>query len=597
MKPLRSTREFIQALRAKNEVLDIHEEVDPHLELAEIQRRVVARKGPALVFHAVKGTKFPVATNLYGSESRIQIAFGNRPVDFVKRLADFARNAIPPKPATLWGYRDLLFTLRKLGLRPTRTVLSIGGQKAPIFDSVVSPPNTEILPQVVSWPGDGGAFITFPLVYTESPKNGKSNLGMYRIQLHAKDFVGMHIQIHRGGGFHYKEAEDVGDALPAHVVVGGPPALTISAIAPLPEEIPETVLASLLCGEKIRTLRRSDISPLPLFADADFTLVGKIPPHKRYPEGPFGDHYGYYALQHDYPILELSHILHRKDAIWPATVVGRPPQEDHYIAEFLQDLLSPVFPIVMPQVRAVWAYEESGVHSLAACIVKERYPKESFMGALRVLGEGQLSLTKVLLVTNQDLELKDFRNTFRTILERLDPETDLHIFSHISQDTLDYTSGKVNSGSKMILLGVGEKKFSLEDRYARELTRDFKDARFHNPRFYMPGVLVVNAPSYREGDGVPEAMLRERAVENCLFVILSDNASEAVASDHDFIWYVFTRMEPAGSVFSQALVERNHIRHCPPIVIDSRMKSWFPPTTDPDPVVGERVEKRFGHLF
>ena len=589
MKPLRSTRDFVNLLRDKKEIIDIHEEVDPYLELAEIQRRNVARKGPALLFHNVKGSKFAMATNLYGSESRIRLAFGVEPLEFVKRVADFAKNAIPPKPSKLWSYRDIGFTLLKLGLKKVN--------KPPILQGNIPGPNIKELPQLVSWPMDGGAFVTLPLVYTESPSTKKPNLGMYRIQFHDEKTVGMHIQIHRGGGFHYHEAELQSEALPCHVVIGGPPSLTISAVAPLPEEIPETVLASLLSGEKIRTHSNPKISPLPFFADADFTLVGKIPPKVRKPEGPFGDHYGYYALKHDYPILELSNIFHRKDAIWPATVVGRPPQEDHYIAEFLQDLLSPVFPIVMPQVKAVWAYEESGVHSLAACIVKERYPKEAFMGALRILGEGQLSLTKCLLVTNQEISLKNFKETFTTILERFDPRTDLHLFVNISQDTLDYTGPEVNKGSKMVLLGVGEKKWNLADKYFSQLQKNFKDARFKNPRFYLPGVLLVEATQYQAKDGIPEILLEEEAISNCLFVILTDNASEAVSSDHDFIWYLFTRFEPAGDIYSKHNVVRNHVVQNPPIVIDARLKSWFPPVTEPHPQTVELVNQRFGHLF
>lgn len=589
MKAIRSTREFVEILRQNKELLEISEEVDPNLELAEIQRRNVAKKGPALLFTNVKGTKFPVATNLYGSESRIRLAFGTIPLDFVKRAADFAKNAIPPKPSKLWEYRDLAFTALRLGLKFTN--------RAPILSNQVTPADTSILPQLVSWPKDGGAFITLPLVYTESPTTGKSNLGMYRIQLHEKARVGMHIQIHRGGGFHYHEAERLNRPLHANVSIGGPPALTIASIAPLPEEIPETVLASLLTGEKIRMTRRKDLTPLPLFADSDFTLIGEIPPFTRAPEGPFGDHYGYYALQHDYPVLDVKTVLYRKDAIWAATVVGRPPQEDHYIAEFLQDLLSPLFPIVMPQVRGIWAYEESGVHSLAACIVKERYHKEAFMGALRILGEGQLSLTKVLLVTNQEVELKDFRTTFQTILERFDPRTDMHIFSNISQDSLDYTSGTKNKGSKMVLLGVGEKRFSLEEKYPSKLEKDFRDPRFTSPRFYLPGVLLVNASKYQENDGIPEAILKESCIQNCLFVILTDNSEEASKSDHDFIWYVFTRFEPAGDIYSNHNIQRNHIVQNPPIVIDARMKTWFPPTTDPDPEIVKLVDQKFGHLF
>ncbi|WCL47836.1 UbiD family decarboxylase [Leptospira sp. GIMC2001] len=586
MKPLRSTRDFVNLLRSKNEIIDVQIEVDPNLVLAEIQRRNVARKGPALLFHNVKGSKFPMATNLYGSESRIQLAFGMKPLEFVKRVADLAKNAIPPKPSKLWAYRDIAFTLLKLGLKTV--------SNPPLMQNKIQPANTSILPQLVSWPLDGGPFVTLPLVYTQSPITGKPNLGMYRIQLHSKDTVGMHIQIHRGGGFHYHEAETMNQSLPAHVVVGGPPALTISAIAPLPEEIPETVLASLLAGEKIRTYKNTKLSPLPFLADADLTLAGYIPPKERYPEGPFGDHYGYYALQHDYPILKLNGIYHRNDAIWPATVVGRPPQEDHYLAEYLQDLLSPVFPIVMPQVKSLWAYEESGVHSLAAAIVKERYPREAFMGALRILGEGQLSLTKCLIITNESINLKNFKETFKTILDRFNPRTDLFILTNISQDTLDYTSATVNKGSKMIMLGVGEPHGK---QYATELQKSFQNSEFSNPRFYLPGVLLVNTKKYSLGDGIPQKMLDETAIQGCLFVILTDDSNEACRSDHDFIWYVFTRFEPAGDIYSKHEIFRNHVVQNPPIVIDARLKTWFPPVTEPDPKTIEAVDKLWPQIF
>jgi UbiD family decarboxylase len=589
MKILRSTADFLSVLKEKNELLEIEGEVDPRLELAEIQRRMVAVKGPAILFKNVKGTRFPVATNLYGSEGRIRLAFGTAGLDFVKRVADFAKNAIPPKPTKLWGYRDLAFTALRLGLKKIN--------RAPVLENHLNPLDTKELPQLVSWPMDGGPFVTLPLVYTESPKSGKPNLGMYRVQLHDATRVGMHIQIHRGGGFHYHEAEEMGQSLPVHINVGGPPALTIAAVAPLPEEIPETVLASLLTGEKIRYQKKPDLSPLPFLADADFILAGKIPPVDRIPEGPFGDHYGYYALQHDYPYVNLTGIYHRPNPVWAATVVGRPPQEDHYIAEFLQDLLSPVFPIVMPQVRGVWAYEESGVHSLAACIVKERYPKECFMGALRILGEGQLSLTKCLLVTDQNCNLKNFRETFRTVLERFDMGSDLHIFSNISQDTLDYTSGTVNKGSKMVLLGAGEKKFSLEDRYPNQLSTGFRDSRFKNPNFYLPGVLVVEANPFSGSDDSIEILKNEPAVQDLCIVILSDNSRETVASDHDFIWYVFTRFEPASDLHSKFVVRKNHIYHGSPLIIDARLKPWFPPVTDPDPKIAEMVEQKYGRIF
>ncbi|HMV41141.1 MAG TPA: UbiD family decarboxylase [Leptospiraceae bacterium] len=585
LKPIHSTREFIDQLKKEKELLVINDPVNPDLEIAEIQRRVVAKRGPAILFTNVIGSKFSVATNLYGSARRIHIAFGSRPVDLIRKIAETAQGIMPPTPKKIWEARGLAFEALKVGLKK---------ESSPrVLESSISPVDIMQVPALRSWPMDGGRFITLPLVYTESPVNGKGNLGMYRIQFHDNNTTGMHIQIHRGGGFHYFEAEERNLSLPCHIYVGGPPAMTLAAVAPMPEELSELIIASLLLGERLKITRDKKVSPLPIVSDSDFVFIGAIPPKVRMPEGPFGDHYGYYALKHDYPIMKVHSLYHRKDAIWPATVVGRPPQEDHFIAEFLQDLLSPMFPLVMPKVVSVWAYEESGVHSLAATVVKERYHKEAFTAALRILGEGHLSLTKCLLVTNENISLKDFRNTFITILERIDLRTDVHILSNISQDTLDYTGPKVNSGSKMILLGIGDKKNELVPNFTGKL----KNKSFHSPTVYCPGVLVVSGPKYKRGDKALEALLKETSIRDFLFVFLVDDAKDTCRSDHDFIWNIFTRFEPAGDVTGKYDVIRNHIAYTNPIVIDCRLKDWYPPVLVPDPSIVARVDERFGKIL
>ncbi|MBE7412192.1 MAG: UbiD family decarboxylase [Leptospiraceae bacterium] len=583
--PIRSTKEFTEILQKNNELLFIDEEVDPKLELAEIQRRVVSKKGPAILFTNVKGTKFSVATNLYGSEKRIRIAFGNRPIELIKKLADTAQNMMPPNFRKIWEARSLAFEALKVGLKKVHSPLVLGKSIFPVDNFQ--------LPQLKSWPKDGGAFITLPLVYTESPLTGKSNLGMYRIQFHDSNTTGMHIQIHRGGGFHYFESEKLNKPLPAHIYVGGPPALTLAAIAPMPEDLSELIIASLLLGERLKMYRNKNISPLPIVADADFVILGEIPPKERKPEGPFGDHYGYYALKHDYPILKVRSIYHRKDAIWPATVVGRPPQEDHFIAEFLQELLSPMFPLVMPKLESVWAFEESGVHTLAGAIVKERYPKEAFTAALRILGEGHLSLTKCLFVTDCKVELKNFKKFFTIILERINPNTDIYILSNISQDTLDYTGPGVNQGSKMILLGLGEKKNSLK----KSITGHLKCSLFSNPRIFIDGALVISGKKYKKGDRLPEKLLSEKIVQGFLFVFLVDDSIDAVRSEHDFIWTVFTRFEPAGDLYGKYNVVRNHISFSAPVIFDCRMKDWYPPVLEPDKKVQKKVDEKFGKII
>ena len=310
------------------------------------------------------------------------------------------------------------------------------------------------LPAMTTWPEDGGPFITLPLVYTQHPDGRGSNLGMYRLHVHDDRSTGMHWQIGKGGGFHYQVAEGRNQALPATVFLGGPPALILSAIAPLPENVPELMLASLIAGERLKVVPGD--WPHPLIANAEFALIGEVAPRVRRPEGPFGDHYGYYSLQHDYPVFTVRTLARRRDAMFPATVVGKPRQEDFFIGDLLQELLSPLFPLVMPAVQQLWSYGETGYHALAAAVVRQRYAREAMASAFRILGEGQLSLTKFLLVTDQAVDLKDFPATLEHILARTHPETDLYVFSNLSMDTLDYSGPEVNKGSKGVWLGLGD---------------------------------------------------------------------------------------------------------------------------------------------
>jgi len=435
----KNLRAFIETLRRENDLTEINVEVDPFLELAEIHRRVIERGGKALLFNRVKGSRFPVATNLFGSQKRIEIAFGRKPKAFVERAVHLAENILPPTFSKLWESRQLFIDGLKIGLR---NVVS-----APVTEIRQSIPNLDELPILTTWQEDGGAFLTLPLVYTEHPVTRKHNLGMYRIQKHDSRTTGVHWQIHKGGGFHYNEAEKLNQSLPLNIFLGGPPALILSAIAPLPEDIPELMLASLLAGDKLSVTNNPLSDGLRLIAEAEFAICGKVPPRIRKPEGPFGDHYGYYSLQHDYPILNVEAIFHRKDAIYPATVVGKPRQEDFFIGDFLQELLSPLFPLVMPSVRDLWSYGETGFHSLSAAVVRERYTREALVSGFRILGEGQLSLTKFLLLTDQPQDLRDFKSLFEHILARADFRTDFFIFSNTSFDTLDYASGKIRDQS------------------------------------------------------------------------------------------------------------------------------------------------------
>ena len=575
-------RSFIDLLKKEGELRVIDAAVDPCLELAEIQRRVVQRQGPALLFTNVGGTKFPVVTNIFGTSRRIELALGAEPTRFFRQVSEAMEILRDPSPRTLWKYRGMACSLLRLGTSVKRS--------GPALECAVSPPCLSYLPQIKNWPMDGGSFLTLPLVYSEHPVSGHSNLGMYRCQIFDDSTLGMHFQIHRGLGFHYYEAEKLNSALPANVFLGGPPALTLAAVAPLPENIPEAIFASLLLGKKLDVVRNPEISPLLLAAESEFSFIGEIPSQIRRDEGPFGDHYGYYSLQHPFPIFSVRRMFHRRNAIFPATVVGRPRQEDHYIGDYLQELFTPLYPLVMNGVRAVWAYDDAGMHPLAAAVVSERYRHEAFMAGMRILGEGQLSLTKFLMLTDAPLDLRKFRPLLQHILERADFATDLFIFSPVSQDTLDHTGERLNEGSKAILMGLGEKRFDLQT----ELTADLRSQRLCNPRVYAPGVLVVEGPSWWEKDGAMYDILFEEAALSFRLVIIVDDSSECVKNDESFLWTVFTRFDPASDIHPRAVrVEKFHPQLSAPLVIDCRMKPWYPPLALAAPETVEAVDARW----
>jgi 4-hydroxybenzoate decarboxylase subunit C len=580
-----SLRSFLDLLARANDLKHISTEVDPYLELAEVHRRVIERGGPALLFERVKGSRYPVVTNLFGTERRIERAFGPKPEALVRQAVTVAEALLPPRPAQLWQHRALALEALKLGTRNTR--------RSPVTQVMDKPARLDELPVLTTWQEDGGPFFTLPLVYTEHPATSKHNLGMYRMQRFNAQTTGLHWQIHKGGGFHYHEAESLNQPLPVTMFLGGPPALILAAIAPLPEDVPELVLASVLAGEKVLMTK----NPLGderhrLVAEAEFALVGHVPPHERRPEGPFGDHYGYYSLQHDYPVFHVEAVFHRRDAIYPATVVGKPRQEDFFIGDYLQKLLSPLFPLVMPSVRDLWTYGETGFHSLCAAVVRERYTREALVSGFRILGEGQLSLTKFLLLTDTPQNLQDFRSLFEHILARFAPESDLFIFSNVSMDTLDYTSGKVNEGSKAIMLGLGEAVRELPREFYKNLPGDVKRAEV-----FCGGCLVVEGLPYAEDREQAARLARQEVFGDWPLVVLHDDASVA-RSPQDFLWATWTRFEPAADIHAAATtIHRHHLSYQAPIVIDARMKPGYPAELIARPDIAELVERRWREYF
>jgi len=577
-------RSFLDLLRREKDLVTIDTEVDPYLELAEVHRRVIERGGPALLFKRVKGSSYPVVTNLFGTAKRIELAFGPKPEQFVKEMVSVAEALVPPQRSELWKHRSLVRDFFKLG---TKTV-----SRGPVTEVMDRPGHLTELPVLTTWQEDGGPFITLPLVYTENPLTKKHNLGIYRMQVYDAETAGLHWQIQKGGGFHYRAAEEMNQSLPVTVFLGGPPALIISAIAPLPEDVPELVLASLLGGGKLRMARNPIVGRHRLVAEAEFALIGQAQPHERRAEGPFGDHYGYYSLQHDYPVFRCEAIAHRRDAIYPATVVGKPKQEDFFIGDYLQSLLSPLFPLVMPSVRDLWSYGETGFHSLAAAVVRERYTREALVAGFRILGEGQLALTKFLILTDTPIDLHDFRLVLEHVLARFAPERDFFIFSNTSMDTLDYTSGKVNEGSKAILMGLGEAIRDLPKEFRGELPGGVTRAEV-----FCAGCLVVEGAPYSDDPEQAERMSREAVFADWPLVILHDDAGVA-RSATDFLWSTWTRFEPAGDVYAaETNVVRHHLAYRGPIVIDARKKPSLPDELIVRDDIAKLVDLRWREYF
>ncbi|MCP4901495.1 MAG: UbiD family decarboxylase [bacterium] len=577
-------RTFLDHLRADGDLAVVDAEVDPYLEIAEIHRRVIAAEGPALKFNNVKGSRFPLVTNLFGSSSRATLAFGRRPQRLIERVVELVGEALPPGLGDLWAARDLALEAIRIGTKRRR--------RGPVLDVNDGETTLNDLPAITSWPEDGGPFVTLPLVYTEHPDGLGSNLGMYRMQIHGPWTTGMHWQIGKGGGFHYAVAEEKEQALPVSVFLGGPPAATLAAVAPLPENVPELVLASLIAGHKISQC--SGTGPLPLLAEAEFAISGYIQPGDRLPEGPFGDHYGYYSLQHDYPVFSVGSITHRSDAIYPATVVGKPRQEDFFIGDLLQELLSPLFPLVMPAVEKIWSYGETGYHSLAAAVVKQRYGREAMASAFRILGEGQLSLTKFLLVTDCSVDLCDFRLTLEHILARTKSEADLYVFSNLSMDTLDYTGPKVNSGSKGVWIGTGEP--------VRELPREFAaselPSQVRDPHVFCGGCVVIGGVAHSEDPELAQHVAEHAAFAEWPLVILTDDPAQATSSATRFLWSTFTRFEPAADIYSASQrIVRNRLVLGAPIVIDARMKESYPDELFCDEATAVKVTRRWTEYF
>lgn len=596
-------RSCVADLEKHGQLIRLSDPVDAELEAAEIHRRIYAAGGPAILFDNVNNCDFPMVSNLFGTMDRARFMF---------------RDALAGVETLIRLKKDPTEILKTPLQIPSaiRTLLSMRPSKRSTGPVMQRQTTIDHLPAMKSWPNDGGAFVTLPEVYTEHPDRPgyvNSNLGMYRVQLTGNEYeinkqIGLHYQIHRSIGFHHAAAIAKGEPLKVNIFLGGPPSMAVAAVMPLPDGIPEVAFAGALSRKAVRMIRQNN-APM-ICAEADFCITGTIMPNEM-PEGPFGDHLGYYSLVHDFPAISVDKVYHRKDAIWPFTVVGRPPQEDTVFGELIHELTGPAIPTVLPGVHAVRAVDESGVHPLLLAIGSERYtpyadertPQELLTNANAILGQGQLSLAKYLMIAahedNPALDINNSQAFFRHCLERVDLSRDLHFQTRTTMDTLDYTGTGLNEGSKLVIAAAGSPRRQLPAEIPSDL---WLPNGFSNPRICFPGVLAVTAPAWdvgpQEDSPTPQQFCDRIPVDAGInrfpLVILCDESEFCAASMPNFLWVTFTRSNPAADVYGiGSFVHRKHWGCKGSMVIDARLKAHMAPPLVPDAEVSRRVDRLF----
>lgn len=596
----KSLAECVKDLEHNGHLIRIKKEVDPYLEMAAIHLRVYEHQGPAILFENIKGSQFPAVSNLFGTIERSRFMFRDT-LSKMKLMVDLKMD---PMRALKHPLKYVGVSMNALSALPMKVKY-----RAPVLYG-----RTKIsdLPQIVNWPLDGGPFVTMPQVYTEDvdkPGIMNANLGMYRIQLAGNEYklneeVGLHYQLHRGIGVHQSKANKQGKPLKVSIFVGGPPSHPLSAVMPLPEGLSETIFAGALGNRRFRYFY--DEEGFCISADADFVITGTVYPNENKPEGPFGDHIGYYSLTHPFPLMKVHKVYHRKDAIWSFTVVGRPPQEDTSFGQLIHEISGPAIPQEINGLHAVHAVDAAGVHPLLFAIGSERYtpylrlkrPQEILTIANQILGKNQLSLAKYLFIAaqedNPDLDIHDEVSFLKHIFERFDPTRDLHFHTKTTIDTLDYTGEDLNAGSKVVFAAAGEKKRELLNSLPEDVVLPRPFDKF---KLVMPGVLAVEAPTfvnYEETDLLIRERTKEMAqmnFEGIVLIVLCDDAGFTAANISNFLWVTFTRSNPSHDMYGVAsFTEFKHWGCKGPVIIDARSKPHHAPPLDKDLAIEKRVD-------
>ena len=601
--PYASLEQCLLDLENHGHLIRIREEVDPYLEMAAIHLRVYEAQGPALLFEHVKGSRFRAASNIFGTLERSKFIFRHT-LRQVQQLVQLRNDPMQALKSPLKNMGVAMAAFKALPLK--------NPWQKPVLHQQIQ---IENLPLIQHWPMDGGAFITLPQVYTEDvlqPGIMKANLGMYRIQLSGNDYklneeIGLHYQLHRGIGVHQTKANQKGVPLKVSCFVGGPPAHSVAAVMPLPEGISEMTFAGVLGG---RRFRYTYIDSFAISTDADFVITGEVHPGQNKPEGPFGDHLGYYSLQHNFPLMQVHKVFARKNAIWPFTVVGRPPQEDTSFGQLIHEISGDAIPKEIPGLKEVHAVDAAGVHPLLLAIGSERYtpyaqtkqPAELLTIANRVLGTGQLSLAKFLFITADDtsqLHAHDIQAFFQYVFGRIDLKRDIHFYTHTTIDTLDYSGTGLNTGSKVVLAAYGEKQRTL----CTEIPAALKElTHFENASLAMPGVMALQTKAFATYEAAAAEMqalneqLKNKLEElrEVVLIVVCDDACFTAASLRNFVWVTFTRCNPSHDMYGvAAFTENKHWGCYGPLVVDARIKPHHAPPLVKDPAVERHIDRLF----
>lgn len=572
-----STKQCVEDLEKHGHLIRIKEEVDPNLEMAAIHLRVFEKGGPAILFENIKGCEFQAVSNLFGTLERSKFIFRNS-FSKVKQLIELKNDPVKALKSPIKNFSLGLLALKSLPKRVS---------SGPILFKETT---IDKLPMIKCWERDGGAFITLPQVFSLDPENKsilKSNLGMYRVQLNGNDYklnkeIGLHYQIHRGIGVHQAKANKLDKPLKVSIFIGGSPAHTLAAVMPLPEGLSELTFGGALAGKRFQYINKDGHI---LSAEADFVITGEICENETKPEGPFGDHLGYYSLTHDFPLLKVDKVYHRKDAIWPFTVVGRPPQEDTQFGALIHELSGSAIPTEIPGLHEVNAVDAAGVHPLLLAIGSERYtpyqkikqPQELLTIANSILGFGQLSLAKYLFISNKEdnpqLTCNNIQNYFTHILERVNWERDLHFHTNTTIDTLDYSGTAINQGSKVVIAAVGEKKRTLNE-----------NCTINDAKLVFPGVIALKSNSFTSYENaekeieVLNSKLKTEKIEGIMLIILCDDVDFVSENLNNFLWITFTRSNPANDIYGvNSYTKHKHWSCKGPLIIDARIKLHHAP--------------------